>query len=157
MKKLILLAMALMVFSTTSFAVGAPVNAPEMDTGMLPVISAPVPAPVTGWGPSLVGSVGAFYFNGNYSLLNAGAFLGTAYTWDRNTNVSSAGIYVGPHSQQVDGVTTTSLDVLAYLDLYKTAAAGSFGVGLGTQFWRSGDGIRAFDASTSFLALGYKF
>lgn len=114
--------------------------------------------PVTGFGPSMVGSVGAFYFNGNYSLLNAGVFVGSAYTWDHKTNVSSAGIYAGPHSSQVNGVTTTSIDIMVYLDLYKTAASGSFGVGVGTQFWKSGEGVKgSFNSDTSFLALAYKF
>ena len=117
----------------------------------------PSASTVLGWGPSVVGSVGAFYLNGNYSLLSAGVNLGAAYTWDdRSKNVSSAGIYLGPQSTLANGVTTTSINVMAYLDLYKTATVGSFGVGLGTRLWESGVGIKP-TAATTFLALGYKF
>jgi hypothetical protein len=101
--------------------------------------------------------VGAFYFNGDYTLLQSGVFFGSAYTFaDKHANMNSAGIYLGPSSQQVKGVTTTSIDTMAYLNLYQTAESGGFGIGLGTRLWASGVGI-TLRANTTFLALGYKF
>ena len=121
--------------------------------------STPAPATFTpGWGPSVVGSVGAFFLNGNYSVLAAGVNVGTAYTWDDKSNVNSLGVYLGPQSSQVAGVTSTSLNAMVFLDLYKTAAAGSFGVGLGTRLWQSGIGMdKAVGIATTYLALGYQF
>lgn len=111
-----------------------------------------------GWGPSVVGSVGAFYFNGNYSLLNGGAFAGASYTWDQKADVNSVGIYAGPSSQLINGVTTTTINTMLYLNLYQTASAGGFGVGFGTRFWQSGLTMgKAISASTTYLALGYQF
>jgi hypothetical protein len=116
------------------------------------------PAPAPGWGPSVVGNVGAFYLNGNYKLLSAGVNVGTAYTWDDKANVNSVGIYVGPQSEQTGGVTSTSLNTMVYLNLYQTASFGGFGVGLGTRLWQSGLGMdRAVGIATTYLALGYKF
>ena len=112
-----------------------------------------------GWGPSVVGSVGAFYFNGNYSLLNGGAFVGAAYGFtDKAQNVNSVGFYAGPSSQLINGVTTTTINAMVYLNLYQTASMGGFGVGLGTRLWQSGLNMgNAIGASTTYLALGYKF
>jgi hypothetical protein len=115
--------------------------------------------PVMGFAPSVVGSVGRFYFNGDYSLANAGVFFGAAYTFadKTNNNVNSAGLYIGPSSGMKNGVTETTIDVMTYLNLFQTASYGSFGVGAGTRLWKSGDGFKGFSAATSFLALGYKF
>lgn len=112
-----------------------------------------------GWGPSVVGSVGAFYFNGSYSLLNGGAFVGAAYGFtDKAQNVNSVGFYAGPSSQLINGVTTTTINAMVYLNLYQTASMGGFGVGLGTRLWQSGLNMgNAIGASTTYLALGYKF
>jgi hypothetical protein len=135
----------LMLFSGVAFA----------DATAAP--GAPTTLAAPGWGPSVVGSVGAFYLNGNYKLLSAGVNVGAAYTWDDKTNVNSAGIYVGPQSQQVGNVVTTTINVMTYVNLYKTATIGSFGFGLGTQLWESGIGVRAPTAATTFLLLGYQF
>lgn len=113
-------------------------------------------SPTTGWGPAVVGDVGAFYFDGSYSLLSAGVNFGAAYTWNRNDNISSVGVYLGPQSSQKDGVTSTSINIMTYLDLYKTSA-GNFGVGIGYKAWESGRGFKAPRNDTSYLALGYKF
>ena len=117
------------------------------------------PAPATGWGPSVVGSVGAFYLNGNYSLLAAGVNIGAAYTFtDPSKNMNSIGVYAGPSSQLVNGVTTTTINAMVYLNLYQTASVGGFGVGFGTRLWQSGEEMkRAVTAGTTFIALGYKF
>ena len=111
-----------------------------------------------GWGPSAVASVGAFYLNGNYKLLSAGFNVGTAYTFEGTSaqNIDSVGFYLGPQSEQTNGVTTISINALCYLDLYKTSA-GRFGLGLGTRLWESGRGFRTPNRDTTFLVLGYKF
>ena len=123
--------------------------------------STPTPATTVaspGWGPSIVGNVGAFYLNGNYTVLAAGMNVGAAYTWDQSANVNSVGVYVGPQSQQIAGVTSTSLNTMVYLNLYQTSSFGGFGVGLGTRLWQSGLGMdKAVGVSTTYLALGYKF
>ncbi len=117
------------------------------------------PAVATGWGPSVVGSVGAFYLNGNYSLLAAGVNVGAAYTFtDPSKNMNSIGVYAGPSSQLVNGITTTAINALVYLNLYQTASMGGFGVGVGTRLWQSGENMgKAVTANTTFIALGYKF
>lgn len=118
----------------------------------------PAPPVTTGWGPSVVGSVGAFYFNGNYSLLAAGVNVGAAYTWDHVSHINSVGVYLGPSSQLVNGVTTTTVNALVYTNLFKTPAGGSLGLGLGTRLWQSGiDMGRALCGNTTFFALGYQF
>jgi hypothetical protein len=109
-----------------------------------------------GWAPAAVASVGAFYLNGNYTLLSGGFSAGTAYTWTENKNVGSAGLYLGPQSQQLAGVTTTSINAMIYVDLFKTST-GPIGLGVGTKMWESGYGFRAPSGSTTFLALGYHF
>ena len=118
-----------------------------------------VTTPVPGWGPSVVGSVGAFYLNGNYSLLAAGVNVGAAYTFtDPSKNMNSIGIYAGPSSQLINGVTTTAINAMVYLNLYQTASMGGFGVGVGTRLWQSGENMgKAVTANTTFIALGYKF
>lgn len=112
-----------------------------------------------GWGPSVVGSVGAFYFNGNYTLLASGVNVGAAYAWsDKSSNVNSIGFYAGPSSQLIDGVTTTTINTMVYLNLYQTASVGGFGIGLGTRVWQSGINMgKAISVNTTYLALGYKF
>ncbi len=151
MKKMVMFILLLCVVLSCGVSFADTASSPAQLLPGASSLSAP------GWGPSVVGSVGAFYFNGNYTLLSAGANFGSAYTWDQGTNVNSAGIYVGPQSSQTNGVTATSLNLMAYVNLYKTAAAGSFGVGLGTEMWASGKGMQAPTARTTFLALGYQF
>ena len=148
MKTIMLMLCALIVLVCgTAFADTVAVTVPSA-----PVAAAPV---VTGWGPAVVGSVGAFYLKGNYRLLSAGANFGAAYTFDQGANVSSVGIYAGPSSSQVNGVTTTNINLMVYLDLFKTSA-GNFGVGLGTNMWQSGEGVKP-SVDKTFLALGYHF
>ena len=127
-------------------------------TVTIPVATDVAKTPVTGFGPSIVGTVGAFYFNGDYSLLSAGFNAGTAYTFtDKWANVNSVGLYIGPQSQQIAGVISTSLNTMIYANLYQTSTVG-FGVGLGTRIWQSGMGMdRAITAGSSYLALGCKF
>ena len=147
MKKLgILLSMCLLLLCCNLACADTAVVAPEVP-------------PVPGWGPSVVGSVGAFYLNGNYSLLAAGVNVGAAYTFtDPKQNVNSIGSYAGPSSQLVNGVTTTAINTMVYLNLYQTATIGGFGVGVGTRLWQSGEDMkRAVTTNTTFIALGYKF
>jgi len=139
LKNLLMILFAVLLATGTAFA----------DTPAAPVA-------VNGWGPAAVASVGAFYFNGNYTLLSGGFSAGAAYTWTQNKNVNSAGLYLGPQSQQLNGVTTTSINAMIYVDLYKTSA-GPIGLGLGTRMWESGSGFKAPSGATSFLALGYHF
>ena len=89
----------------------------------------------------------------------SGVNFGAAYGFtDKNSNVNSIGIYAGPSSQLVDGVTTTTINTMVYLNLYQTASYGGFGVGLGTRVWQSGVNMgKAISANTTYLALGYKF
>lgn len=145
MRNIIIALSLVLCFSLSALADVAPTVTP-----------APVPAAnVTGWGPAVVGSVGAFYMNGDYRLLSAGVNIGAAYTFDQGTNVSSIGVYAGPQSSQLAGRTMTDITLMAYLDLFKTSA-GNFGVGLGTSMWESGSGVKPSWAKT-FLALGYHF
>ena len=109
-----------------------------------------------GWGPSAMASVGAFYLNGDYRLLQAGVAAGAAYTLVNNKNVSSIGAYLGPQASQTAGKSDTSLVAIIYADLFKTSA-GRFGLGLGTGFWRSGDGFISPSRNNTFIVLGYKF
>lgn len=154
MKKLAYL-FAVLSLAFTSVAMA---DTTTITTSTAPTVVATTP-PAPGWGPSVVGSVGAFYFNGNYALLSGGVNVGAAYTWDdKSANVNSAGIYVGPSSQLVNGTTTTNLNAMAYLNLYQTASAGGFGIGVGTRMWASGETMgKAISANTTFIALGYKF
>lgn len=139
--------------AATAFAVEQPLTT----NGGTPAIATTETASVTpGWGPSVIGNVGAFYLNGNYQLLSGGFDAGAAYTWQKNGNVNSAGIYLGPQSVQVNSQTKTTLTVMAYVDLFKTSVA-QLGVGLGYQFWGSGEGMVAPTRNNTFLAAAVKF
>lgn len=121
-----------------------------------PAAAATTEATEAGWGPSAMASVGAFYLNGDYRLLQAGVAAGAAYTLVNNKNVSSIGAYLGPQASQTAGKSDTSLVAIIYGDLFKTSA-GRFGLGLGTGFWRSGDGFISPSRNNTFIVLGYKF
>jgi len=112
-----------------------------------------------GFSPAIVGSLGAFYPNGKYKLFSAGINFGTNYTFkaDKNANVNSLGLLIGPQSSLVNGNSETVLNVMLYLDLFKTAKAGSWGVGIGDEFWKSAVGFQKPTADTVFILLGYKF
>lgn len=140
-----IIAAILLVLSTVIFAFAD--TAPVTSTT---TVTAP------GWGPSVIGNVGAFYLNGNYRLLSGGFDAGAAYTWQQGGNINSAGLYLGPQSSQVNGITSTSLTAMIYVDLFKTSA-GQFGLGLGTEFWRSGAGMQAPNRNNTFFAAAYKF
>ena len=112
-----------------------------------------------GFSPAIVGSLGAFYLNGKYKLFSAGINFGTNYTFkaDKNANVSSLGILVGPQSSLENGSSVTVINVMLYLDLFKTAKAGSWGIGIGDEIWKSAVGFQKPTAGTTFMVLGYKF
>ena len=111
----------------------------------------------TGWGPSVAASVSKFKFNGDYSLAAGGLFVGAAYTWDQKANVNSAGLYFGPSTMLMNGVTTTTLDVMAYVNLFTTSAY-NFGLGLGTTFWKSGTPIgKATTIGETYFAASIRF
>jgi hypothetical protein len=148
MKSALFALLLVLAFSCTSFAATALVNE---DTGA-PIVSEFTP----GWGPGVVGSFGKFSLNGNYSLVNGGIFVGPTYTWNQATNVNSAGFYIGPQSTLQNGVTTTTLDAMIYVALYKTSA-GSFGAGFDWTMWQSGKGINPINQNTTAFTLGYKF
>ena len=147
----------LLLCSFSSLALADDSVTPAEAVTVIPVVPTVSATPALGWGPSVVGNVGAFYLNGNYKLLAAGVNAGAAYTWDK-VNVNSIGIYVGPQSEQVGTTTTTTLNTMVYLNLYQTATIGGFGIGVGTRFWQSGIGMnKAVGIGTTYLALGYKF
>ena len=115
--------------------------------------AAAVPAP--GWGPQVIATASAFYFNGQYKVFQGSPMVGPAYTWDQSGSVNSAGFFVGPSIVSVGGVTTTTINVLAHIGLFETSI-GKFGAGVGTEFWRSNAGVKP-TAATSFFTLDYGF
>jgi hypothetical protein len=133
MKKILFAILLVLSFACTSFASEAPVS-----------------VPLTGWGPSAILNMSQFYMNGNYNLLAGGVGGGVAYKWAEKGFVNEAGVYLGPQSAQVAGVTTTTVALIGYVDLYK-----AFGMGLGYQFWRSGCGIQKPDGGNVFFSVGY--
>ena len=109
-----------------------------------------------GWGPSVIATASAFYFNGKYKVFQGSPMVGPSYVWSQAGNMNSAGFYVGPSIVNDAGVTTTTINVLAHVTLFQTAKAGSFGLGVGTEFWRSNAGVK-LTAATSFFTLDYGF
>ena len=114
----------------------------------IPAIAADTPP--LGWGPSAVLSMGAFYANGDYKLEAMGAGYGTSYKWQKGTNISEVGIYLGPQASQIGNVATATVNASCHYMLYN-----NFSVGVGMELWRSAVGFEAPDRNKVFMLLGY--
>ena len=145
----------LLLFIVLMIAAPAYADAPPAAAAAAPQSSAQALAPVvranTGWGPSFIMNMGTFGLKGNYTLLSAGAAGGISYKFEgRDNNPYELGLYVGPQVQQVKDVTTTTVNTMLHLALYK-----AIGIGFGLEMWRSGEGLEKASAARMFFALGY--
>jgi hypothetical protein len=109
-------------------------------------------APTLGWNTGILGSVGAFYLNGDYNLLSAGLFIGEGYTFTGSGMFDTVGLYVGPQLSKVGTNEVTALNLLIHTTI-TTIGAVPIGFGFGSRGWQSGlSEKKAWTSATTYFA-----
>jgi hypothetical protein len=110
----------------------------------------------TGIGPSILASITQLKMNGDYEVFSAGFGVGVSlkrtnfYDGSYGNVPWEIGVYISPRFSQNKDQSKGELSVVLHSTIYE-----SFGLGIGVNVWKTGQGLVEAYKEDVFITLGY--